>query len=98
MGSSSDGRDKKYSKLLSLVLRHDPGKIGIELDKAGWADVGKLIQNAQGIKRGEGLNREILERVVAGRQPLQPYRSVCDEDSGLPRRRWLSLTGQCLSS
>jgi putative RNA 2'-phosphotransferase len=30
------------SKFLSLVLRHNPGKIGIELDEYGWANVQEL--------------------------------------------------------
>ena len=34
---------KKKSKFLSLVLRHDPDKIGIELDSAGWTDVKILL-------------------------------------------------------
>lgn len=32
------------SKFLSLVLRHDPGKIGIVLDPNGWADVEVLCK------------------------------------------------------
>lgn len=31
------------SKLLSLVLRHDPGAIGITLDANGWASVADLL-------------------------------------------------------
>ena len=57
---------KQYSKLLSLVLRHDPGKVGIELDKAGWTDIETLVRNVgtSSVKRGRGLTREILEEVV----------------------------------
>ena len=33
----------KVSKFLSLILRHKPEKVGITLDKHGWADVEKLI-------------------------------------------------------
>ncbi|MGI9404836.1 MAG: RNA 2'-phosphotransferase, partial [Hyphomicrobiaceae bacterium] len=33
----------KHSKFLSLVLRHDPSVIGIELDEAGWVDVSTLL-------------------------------------------------------
>ncbi|MFT2622233.1 RNA 2'-phosphotransferase, partial [Escherichia coli] len=28
-----------FSKFLSLVLRHKPEEIGLQLDPAGWADV-----------------------------------------------------------
>lgn len=35
---------KHISKLLSLVLRHKPETIGLQLDKNGWADVQDLVQ------------------------------------------------------
>jgi putative RNA 2'-phosphotransferase len=31
------------SKHLSLVLRHDPGSVGLTLDGAGWVEVAKLL-------------------------------------------------------
>jgi len=34
---------KRVSKLMSLVLRHDPSAAGISLDANGWADVGELL-------------------------------------------------------
>lgn len=42
----------KVSRFLSLVLRHEPGKIGLTLDSAGWVDVEKLLVacNAHGKK------------------------------------------------
>jgi len=55
---------KTYSKFLSLVLRHEPGKIGVELDDAGWTDVGVLLRQATAHRRARGLTREILQRVV----------------------------------
>jgi putative RNA 2'-phosphotransferase len=48
---------KKKSKFLSLVLRHNPGKIGIELDGAGWTDVKTLLRKA-------GISMSLLEEVV----------------------------------
>lgn len=40
-------RDKnKISKFLSLILRHNPGTIGLHLDEQGWADVGELLSKA----------------------------------------------------
>ena len=59
-----EGQLKNYSKFMSLVLRHDPGKIGIELDEAGWTDVGKLLKKAAEHKRARGFTREILQEVV----------------------------------
>lgn len=38
---------KKTSKFLSLILRHRPEKIGIVLDKNGWADVPELLAKAK---------------------------------------------------
>ena len=35
---------KRIGKFLSLILRHDPKKIGLVLDDNGWADVQELIQ------------------------------------------------------
>lgn len=37
----------KHSKFLSLVLRHDPATIGIELDDSGWVDVSTLLDALQ---------------------------------------------------
>lgn len=34
------------SKFVSLVLRHDPGLIGLTLDANGWADVHELVSKA----------------------------------------------------
>jgi putative RNA 2'-phosphotransferase len=36
----------RQSKFLSLVLRHDPARIGLRLDEAGWADVDELLARA----------------------------------------------------
>ncbi len=38
---------KRIGKFLSLVLRHDPGRIGIELDENGWANVKELIEKCK---------------------------------------------------
>ena len=53
---------KKISKFLSLVLRHQPETIGIELDAAGWIDVAKLLDAMA--RHGKPLTREKLEFVV----------------------------------
>jgi putative RNA 2'-phosphotransferase len=36
----------QLSKFLSLVLRHKPDAIGLELDSQGWADIEQLIDKA----------------------------------------------------
>lgn len=53
----------RTSKFLSLVLRHDPGAIGLTLDAAGWADVETLIRLANAA--GNRLDRTLLDQVVA---------------------------------
>jgi putative RNA 2'-phosphotransferase len=38
----SEKQITSISKFLSLVLRHQPETIGIELDQNGWTDIDKL--------------------------------------------------------
>jgi len=49
------------SKFLSLILRHKPETIGIELDEHGWANVEELIT---GINKSQPFNMEMLEKIV----------------------------------
>lgn len=56
--------DVRISKLLSLVLRHHPERIGLRIDAGGWADVADLLAAAE--RAGVPLDRRTLERVVAG--------------------------------
>lgn len=51
------------SKFLSLILRHEPGKIGLELDDQGWASIDELLAKAHA--HGRRISRELLDRVVA---------------------------------
>lgn len=53
----------RISKFVSLVLRHDPSKIGLTLDEHGWASVDELLQKAP--KLGLHFDRATLEQVVA---------------------------------
>lgn len=53
----------KVSKFLSLVLRHQPGTIGIVLDEGGWVDVDELI--AACAAKGRHFSRAELDHVVA---------------------------------
>jgi putative RNA 2'-phosphotransferase len=52
----------KTSKFLSLVLRHEPEAIGLELDVAGWVTVDKLL--AALTRHGRQVSRAELEEVV----------------------------------
>ena len=53
---------KQISKLMSLVLRHDPEAIGLQLDENGWADVNELIQKMNETGTNAGL--ETIKVVV----------------------------------
>ncbi|HEX7703275.1 MAG TPA: RNA 2'-phosphotransferase, partial [Kofleriaceae bacterium] len=54
---------KHLSKFLSLVLRHEPDRIGIALDSAGWTDVSALL--AAAAKHGTAITRDELAHIVA---------------------------------
>ena len=53
----------RVSKFLSLVLRHDPARVGLRLDDAGWADVDALLAALSAA--GTAVDRATLDRVVA---------------------------------
>ena len=53
----------RISKFLSLVLRHEPERIGLRLDEAGWASVDELLRAAAAA--GQSISREVLLDVVA---------------------------------
>lgn len=50
------------SKFISLILRHKPSEIGIELDEHGWANVTELIE---GINKRQPFNMAQLEEIVS---------------------------------
>lgn len=54
---------KHTSKFLSLILRHQPEKIGITLDKSGWASVSELLDQLNA--NGHPVSMELLEEIVA---------------------------------
>lgn len=54
---------KQRSKFLSLVLRHEPERIGITLDSAGWTPVDALL--AAFASHGQPLTRAELDELVA---------------------------------
>lgn len=58
----SEKETTRLSKLLSLVLRHDPAHLGLTLDDQGWADVDTLLAQAQAHQ--VPLTREALGHIV----------------------------------
>jgi len=59
----NDKERTRTSKFLSLVLRHEPEKIGLKLDSAGWVDVDELLIACR--FSGYPLQVEELQEVVS---------------------------------
>ena len=55
-------RHKQTSKFLSLVLRHEPGRVGITLDPAGWVAVDELLEGCR--RAGKSLTLGELMEIV----------------------------------
>jgi putative RNA 2'-phosphotransferase len=53
----------RASKFLSLVLRHEPGRVGLTLGEAGWVGVEELLQAVN--RHGVALTLDDLRHVVA---------------------------------
>lgn len=52
----------KLSIYISLILRHKPEEIGIQLDEFGWANIDELLNGIN--NSGRKINMEILEEIV----------------------------------
>jgi len=59
----TDKETTKTSKFLSLILRHEPERVGLKLDSAGWVAVDELLAAAN--RHGVPLTLEQLKHVVA---------------------------------
>jgi putative RNA 2'-phosphotransferase len=70
---------KTISKFLSLVLRHSPETIGIQLDTNGWVSVEELLRK---FPKDKHLSFEILETVV---ETNDKQRFAFNEDKTLIR-------------
>jgi len=53
---------KEISKFLSLILRHQPEKIGVSMDPNGWVNVDELMEKSR--QKGMDFDFETLEEVV----------------------------------
>jgi len=56
------GKLDRLSVFISLVLRHRPDVVGIQLDVHGWADVGELLEGIN--STGRKIDMGILEEIV----------------------------------
>jgi putative RNA 2'-phosphotransferase len=72
-----DPRHIEISKFLSYVLRHAPQRIGLTLDRDGWASLEALIAAAR--SAGQDLDADSLRAVVAGNDK---QRFALSEDGG----------------
>ena len=54
--------NKQNSKFLSYVLRHDPSKIGIKLDKNGWVNIDELLEKCR--LSNVNISREELQDII----------------------------------
>ncbi|KAA2244911.1 RNA 2'-phosphotransferase [Chitinophaga agrisoli] len=59
----NEKQQKTISKFLSLILRHSPETINLQLDENGWADVQELL--AKAAQHGQRFSLEELENIVA---------------------------------
>lgn len=59
----TEKESRKISKFLSLVLRHKPGQIGLQLDANGWAAVDELLEKmtSQGFNLSYAQLAEVVE-------------------------------------
>ncbi|HZR17952.1 MAG TPA: RNA 2'-phosphotransferase [Verrucomicrobiae bacterium] len=53
----------RISKFLSLILRHEPERVGLKLDSAGWVGVSELLEAVN--RNGISLTLDQLKHVVA---------------------------------
>lgn len=56
------GESDKLSVFISLVLRHKPDAVGIQLDEHGWANVDELIEGIN--NTGRTIDMDVLEEIV----------------------------------
>ncbi|MEV7980095.1 RNA 2'-phosphotransferase [Streptomyces sp. NPDC086519] len=62
-GAQDERRTVKVSKYLSKHLRHQPERIGLRVDEAGWVEIDTLL--AAAAAHGFPVTREELDHVVA---------------------------------
>ncbi len=72
---ATQSSDTRLSKFISLILRHEPEVIGIQLDGHGWAKVDDMLAGM--CAAGRSIDRETLERIV---RTDQKGRYSFDED------------------
>jgi putative RNA 2'-phosphotransferase len=59
----TDKQTIQTSKFLSLILRHEPERVGLTLDDAGWVGVEQLLHAVN--RHGRALSLDQLKHIVA---------------------------------
>jgi putative RNA 2'-phosphotransferase len=59
----TDKETTKASKFLSVILRHEPERVGLKLGEAGWVNIQELLQAVN--DHGIPLTLEQLQHIVA---------------------------------
>lgn len=59
----TDKETIRTSKFLSLILRHEPERVGLQLGDAGWVGVNELLQAVN--RNGVALTHDDLKHIVA---------------------------------
>src|ERR1700759_4939048 len=62
-GIMTEKENNRTSKFLSLILRHEPERVGLKLGEAGWVDVDELLAAVN--RDGIAVTMEQLKHVVA---------------------------------
>lgn len=72
-------KHRRLSIFISLILRHKPEVIGIEVDSHGWVDVNELINRINRSERNNWhITHQILDGIVEGDEK-QRYRYNSDK-------------------
>src|SRR6266536_2926130 len=59
----TDKETARTSKFLSLILRHEPERVGLKLGEAGWVGVEELLQAVS--RHGVAITLDQLKHIVA---------------------------------
>ena len=59
----NEKQQKRIGKFISLILRHEPQKIGLTLDDAGWANVNELLAGLK--SKNHEISFDQLKQLVA---------------------------------
>jgi putative RNA 2'-phosphotransferase len=63
MQNEADNTHVRISKFLSLLLRHSPETIHLNMDKNGWVNIQEIIDNAKKYKK-KNLTMDIIKATV----------------------------------